>query len=175
MHTRSGTKTPPGGGDGSPVLPGTQALIILGKFRSGATSGVNQRQSGHNGTISSSQRAGLGGKSGTGWYTPFPLQRPQPPAPETLTRAGGNPVQMGRLNPGSLGSTLLPSASPCRLPTSETASLLPPWSTSICSPLSVPPCLPSHVPHLLWELKIEFTAHHSSFQCPSSRDLSPKL
>lgn len=50
----------------------------------------------------------------------FPLQRPQPPAPETLTRAGGNPVQMGRLNPGSLGSTPLPSASPCRLPTSET-------------------------------------------------------
>lgn len=46
-------------------------------------------------------------------------QRPQPPAPETLTRAGGNPVQMGRLNPGSLGSVPLPSASPCRLPTSR--------------------------------------------------------
>ena len=95
-----------------------RTALGLGPHYSGKVQKWGHVRSGHNGTVSSSQTAGLGGKSDTGWHTHFPPQRPQPPAPETLTRAEGSLVHMGRLNPGSLGSIPLPSASPCHLPTS---------------------------------------------------------
>ena len=118
QHTCSGTKAPPGGRDGSPDHPGTQALIILESSEVGPHQGSTRGSLGTTAPSAAPRQQGWEASLAQTGTLPSHPNGPSP-LPLRLTRAEGNPVQMGRLNPGSLGSVPLPSASPCHLPTSR--------------------------------------------------------